>query len=148
MLDYPVRVINMKGKTIRQINVGDTADFKKTFTEADVYLFAGISGDVNPVHLNQVEAEKTIFRGRIIHGMLTASVISTVLGMYLPGPGTIYLGQTLEFLKPVRFGDTITVIIEVISKDEEKNVIRVNTDCFNQDDVKVVSGIAKVMPPK
>ena len=85
----------MKGKSINDICIGDTASFQKTLTETDVYLFSGISGDANPAHLNQVEAEKTIFKGRIVHGMLTASLISAVLGMQLPGPGTIYLSQDL-----------------------------------------------------
>lgn len=138
----------MKGKTINEINIGDIASFQKTITETDVYLFSGISGDANPAHLNQVEAEKSIFKGRIVHGMLTASLISAVLGMQLPGPGTIYLGQDLKFLKPVRFGDTILAKITVIKKNEEKNILELLTECYNQNDEKVIDGVAKVMPPK
>lgn len=138
----------MEGKTMEQIKIGDEATFQKTISETDVYLFAGISGDNNPAHLNQVVAEKTIFKGRIVHGMLTASLISAVLGMYLPGPGTIYLSQDLKFLKPVRFGDTILAKVEIIEKDISKNIITVRTVCSNQNDEIVLDGQAKVMPPK
>ena len=138
----------MKGKSINDICIGDTASFQKTLTETDVYLFSGISGDANPAHLNQVEAEKTIFKGRIVHGMLTASLISAVLGMQLPGPGTIYLSQDLKFLKPVRFGDTILAVICVVNKFEDKNIIEVSTICYNQNEEKVIDGIDRVMPPK
>ncbi|SDK39801.1 MaoC family dehydratase [Natronincola ferrireducens] len=138
----------MIGKNITQINLGDKASFEKTITETDVYLYAGITGDLNPAHINQVAAEKSMFKGRIAHGMLTAGLISTVLGMYLPGPGTIYLGQELKFLAPVKFGDTIKVEAEVIEKKEEKNRIKLKTICTNQDGVIVLQGIATVMPPK
>jgi 3-hydroxybutyryl-CoA dehydratase len=138
----------MIGKTISELKVGDKASFTKTVTETDVYLYAGISGDLNPAHVNQVEAEKSMFKGRIAHGMLTASFVSTVLGCYLPGPGTIYLGQTLKFKKPVRFGDTITAIGEVTSIDVEKNRIVMKTICVNQHDEIVLEGEATCMPPK
>ncbi|GMQ62549.1 MaoC family dehydratase [Vallitalea maricola] len=138
----------MKGKTISSLNIGDTASFQKTITESDVYLYAGITGDQNPAHINQVEAEKSMFKGRIAHGMLTAGLISAVLGMQLPGPGTIYLGQELKFTAPVRFGDTIKAQVEVIEKKEEKNIIKLKTICTNQNDKIVLEGIATVMPPK
>ncbi|WP_273320466.1 MaoC family dehydratase [Vallitalea guaymasensis] len=138
----------MKGKTISNLNIGDTASFQKTITESDVYLYAGITGDQNPAHINQVEAEKSIFKGRIAHGMLTAGLISAVLGMQLPGPGTIYLGQELKFTAPVRFGDTIKAQVEVIEKKEEKNIIKLKTICTNQKEKIVLEGIATVMPPK
>ncbi|MBS7527414.1 MAG: 3-hydroxybutyryl-CoA dehydratase [Clostridiales bacterium] len=138
----------MIGKSIDELKVGDKASFTKTITETDVYLYAGISGDLNPAHINQVESEKTMFKGRIAHGMLTASFISTVLGCYLPGPGTIYLGQTLKFKKPVRFGDTITAVAEVISADQEKNRVILKTTCYNQNDEVVIEGEATAMPPK
>lgn len=138
----------MKGKTIAQLSIGDNASFQKTISETDVYLFAGITGDINPAHLNEMEAQKTIFKGRIAHGMLTASLISAVLGVQLPGPGTIYLGQDLKFLAPVRFGDTIRAEVEVIEIILEKNIVKLNTVCLNQNDVVVVKGIATVMPPK
>lgn len=138
----------MIGKTINEIEVGHKGSFTKTMTETDVYLFAGISGDLNPAHVNQVQSEKTMFKGRICHGMLGASLISTVLGMYLPGPGTIYLGQDLKFVAPVRIGDTITAEAEVIEKDVEKNRLVLKTTVTNQDGKVVITGQAKVMPPK
>ncbi|GKX31238.1 (R)-specific enoyl-CoA hydratase [Vallitalea longa] len=138
----------MKGLTISQLNVGDKASFEKTISESDVYLYAGITGDQNPAHINQVEAEKSMFKGRIAHGMLTAGYISAVLGMQLPGPGTIYLGQELKFTAPVRFGDTVKAEVEVIEKKQEKNIIKLNTICTNQEGTIVLKGIATVMPPK
>ncbi|HEM6266591.1 TPA: MaoC family dehydratase [Streptococcus suis] len=127
--------------------VGQTGSFSKTITETDVVLFAGISGDLNPAHINEVEASKGMFKKRIAHGMLGASLISTVLGMYLPGPGTIYLGQNLKFLKPVAIGDTLTALATIIEKDE-KGWLKLETTVTNQEGVVVISGQAKVIPPK
>jgi 3-hydroxybutyryl-CoA dehydratase len=138
----------MIGKKIGEINIGDMDSFEKTISETDIYLFAGITGDLNPAHINQVESEKSVFKGRIAHGMLVSSLISTVLGMYLPGPGTIYLGQELKFLAPVRVGDTIKAQAVVIEKIDEKNRIKLKTTCYNQEGKIVVDGIATVMPPK
>lgn len=138
----------MIGKTIQQIQMGDKASFTKTMSESDVYLFAGISGDLNPAHVNQVASEKTMFKGRICHGMLVSSLISTVLGMYLPGPGTIYMSQEVRFLAPVRIGDTVTAEAEVIERDEAKNRLVLKTTVTNQDGKVVIEGQAKVMPPK
>ena len=138
----------MKGKTIHEIKVGDRAEFTKTITETDVVLFAGITGDFNPAHVNQVWAEGTRFRGRIAHGMLSVGILSAVLGMYLPGPGTIYLSQELRFLAPVHIGDTITAQAEVQELAKEKNRVRLRTTCQNQDGTVVVDGTAWVMPPK
>ncbi|HEX9027106.1 MAG TPA: MaoC family dehydratase [Clostridium sp.] len=138
----------MKGLTIKELNIGDKASFQKTITETDVYLYAGITGDLNPAHINQVEAETTMFQGRIAHGMLTAGLVSAVLGMQLPGPGSIYLGQELKFLAPVRMGDTIKAEVEVIEKFDEKNRIKLNTICTNQNGVEVLKGVATIMPPK
>lgn len=138
----------MKGLTIKELNIGDKDFFEKTVTETDVYLYAGVTGDLNPAHINQREAENSMFKGRIAHGMLTAGFISAVLGVKLPGPGTIYLGQELKFTAPVRFGDTIRAEVEVIEKIEEKNRIKLKTTCTNQDGVVVLKGIATVMPPK
>lgn len=137
----------MKGKTINEIQVGDKASFTKTMSEADVYLFAGISGDLNPAHINQVDSEKTMFKGRICHGMLVASLISTVLGMQLPGPGTIYLGQDLRFTAPVKMGDTVTAEVEVLEKNTEKNRLILKTTVTNEKGKVVIEGKAKVMPP-
>jgi 3-hydroxybutyryl-CoA dehydratase len=138
----------MIGKTIDEIKLGDKASFEKTVTETDVYLFAGVTGDLNPAHINQVESEKTMFKGRIAHGMLSAGFISAVLGMQLPGPGTIYLGQELKFLAPVRIGDTIKAEVEVIEVIPEKNRIKLRTTCYNQEGKAVVDGVATTMPPK
>jgi 3-hydroxybutyryl-CoA dehydratase len=138
----------MIGKTIEEIKIGDKATFQKTISESDVYLFAGITGDLNPAHINEVEASQTIFKGRIAHGMLVSGLISTVLGMYLPGPGTIYLGQELKFLAPVKIGDTIKAEAEVIEMISEKNRVKLKTCCYNQDGKIVIEGTALVMPPK
>ncbi len=138
----------MRGKSIKEINIGDKAHFQKTITETDVYLYAGITGDINPAHINEEVSKDTMFKGRIAHGMLTAGLISAVLGVHLPGPGTIYLGQELKFTAPVRFGDTIKAEVEVIEKIEEKNRIKLSTVCTNQKGEVVLKGVATVMPPK
>ncbi|MGX8794838.1 MaoC family dehydratase [Fusibacter sp. JL298sf-3] len=138
----------MKGKTIEQIQVGDSATFQKTITETDVYLYAGITGDINPAHINAVEASQSRFKGRIAHGMLTAGLVSAVLGVQLPGPGTIYLGQELKFTAPVYFGDTLEAKVTVIERDVEKNKLKLETICTNQEDTVVLKGVATVMPPK
>lgn len=138
----------MTGKTISEIKVGDAAEFAKTVSESDVYLYAGITGDLNPAHINQTYAEKTFFRGRIAHGMLTAGFISAILGMKLPGPGTIYMKQELKFLAPVRIGDTIAARAEVTEVTAEKNRIKLKTTCTNQEGTLVLDGEAVVSPPK
>lgn len=138
----------VKGKTIQEIEIGDKASFKKTISEKDVYSFARITGDYNPTHLDEIDAKDTIFGERIVHGMLTAGLISAVLGVQLPGPGTIYLGQDLSFLKAVKFGDTINAIVEVIEKNEDKNILKLKTKCINQNNEEVITGIATVMPRK
>lgn len=135
------------GKTIHEIKLGEKASTEKTISESDVYLFAGITGDLNPAHVSQVAAERSMFKGRIAHGILVSGLISKVLGMQLPGPGTIYLSQDLKFLAPVRFGDTITAEAEVIEIMPEKNRVRLKTTCTNQDGKTVISGEAVVMPP-
>jgi 3-hydroxybutyryl-CoA dehydratase len=137
----------MKGKTIAEIQVGDAAEFAKTVSETDVYLYAGISGDFNPAHVNAEDAAKGMFKQRIAHGMLTAGFISTILGTQLPGPGTIYMKQSLAFLAPVFFGDTITARAEVVETIPEKNRVRLKTTCTNQAGKKVLDGEATVMAP-
>ncbi len=136
------------GKTIDQMKVGDTAEFAKTVTETDIYLYAGITGDFNPAHINETYAKNTFFKTRIAHGMLTAGFISAVLANKLPGAGTIYLKQEMSFLAPVRIGDTITARVEVLELITEKNRVRLKTTCTNQDNVVVLEGEAQVMPPK
>ncbi|MGI9181652.1 MAG: MaoC family dehydratase [Longimicrobiaceae bacterium] len=130
-----------------ELQVGQAAEFAKTVTEADVVLYAGITGDLNPAHINQVEAEKSRFGGRIAHGMLSAGLISAVLGTRLPGPGTIYLEQTLRFTRPVRIGDTVTARVEVIELIEKRRRVRLATSCANQDGEVVLEGEALVMVP-
>lgn len=129
------------------ISVGDTARISKTITEADILMYAAVSLDTNPVHLDAVAAEKSLFGERIAHGMLTAGLISACLGTRLPGPGTIYLGQTLEFSAPVRIGDTITAQVEVVEVGE-KGRVRLATRCTNVTGETVLSGEATVLPPR
>ncbi|CAG7588343.1 (R)-specific enoyl-CoA hydratase [Peptoniphilus tyrrelliae] len=135
------------GKTIKEIKIGDTAEFTKTISETDVYLYAGITGDLNPAHINEVEAGKGSFKTRIAHGMLTAGLVSAVLGMKLPGPGTIYMGQEMKFTKPVYIGDTITAKVEAIEIIKEK-ILKLKTTCTNQKGEIVLDGVATVLPPR
>jgi len=135
-------------KTIDVINVGDSASFTKTVTESDIILYAGISGDFNPAHINAEAAKESMFGQRIAHGMLSAGFISNVLGMQLPGPGTIYMGQELRFVRPVYIGDTVTATATVIERIEEKNRLKLETVVTNQRGETVITGVATVMPPK
>lgn len=134
-------------KTYDQINVGDKAEVEKTVSESDVYLFAGISGDLNPAHINERVSKDTMFGGRIAHGMLSAGFISAVLGMQLPGPGTIYLSQTLKFKAPVKIGDTVRAEAVVVEK-LEKGRVRLETKCYNQNGDVVIDGEAMVLAPR
>lgn len=119
----------------------------KTVTETDIYLFAGITGDFNPAHMDEEAARRSAFKGRIAHGMLSAGFISAVLAMKLPGPGTIYLGQELRFTKPVRIGDTIKTTCTVEALRPDKNIARLATVCTNQRNERVLEGTATVMLP-
>ncbi|MEE9419693.1 MAG: MaoC family dehydratase [Desulfatiglandaceae bacterium] len=136
------------GKSINELKVGDKAEFSKTISESDVYLYAGITGDFNPAHVDEEYARNTFFEGRIAHGMLTAGFISTVLANQLPGPGTIYVSQELRFLAPVRMGDTLTARAEVVEIIPDKNKVRLKTTCVIQDGTMVLEGEAVVSPPK
>jgi 3-hydroxybutyryl-CoA dehydratase len=137
-----------EGKSIHELKIGDSAQISKTITEADIELFARATGDFNPVHLDQAYSEKTMFKGRIAHGLLSVGLLSSILGNILPGHGTIYLSQEVKFLAPVRIGDTITAGVEVIELISEKNRAKFRTTCINQDGKLVVDGIAWAMPPK
>lgn len=139
---------SLKGYTIDELEIGQSASFTKTVTEADCYNYAGVSGDFNPAHINKAYAEKTFFKSRIAHGMLSAGFISAVLGTKLPGPGTIYMSQDLKFLKPVYFGDTITAECTVDEIIKEKNRVVLKTVCTNQKGEIVIDGKALVMAPK
>ncbi|MGC4116285.1 MAG: MaoC family dehydratase [Myxococcales bacterium] len=130
-----------------RFNVGDQATQSRTVTEADVVIFGGVTGDLNPAHFDEAWAKNTRFGGRIAHGMLTAGYISAVLGMKLPGPGTIYMSQTLKFTAPVKIGDTITAKVEVVEIIENKRM-RLATTATNQEGKVVLEGEALVMPPK
>ncbi|WP_417428036.1 MaoC family dehydratase [Kiloniella sp.] len=122
-------MFGQQGYYIEDLNEGMEASFSKTVTEADIVLFAGISGDTNPVHIDEEAAKKSVFEGRIAHGMLTASYLSTVLGTRLPGPGCIYLSQSLRFKGPVRIGDTVTAIVRVKEVMSSKKRVVLETLC-------------------
>ena len=138
----------MTGKTLAELNIGERAQFTKTLSESDICLYAGITGDFNPAHTNEEYARKTIFKTRIVHGMLTAGFISTVMANHLPGPGTIYISQRVNFLAPVRIGDTVTAVAEVAELYPDENRVRMKTYCLNQDGTKVLDGEAIVSPPR
>jgi len=134
-------------KTYTELNIGDQASFEKTVSETDVYLFAGITGDFNPAHVNERTAKETRFGTRIAHGMLSAGFISTVLGMKLPGEGTIYLSQELNFVAPVIIGDTVKAEVTVTEK-LEKGRVKLKTTCTKQDGTVVLEGCALVIAPR
>ena len=134
------------GHSAEEMKVGQSASFAKTVTEADVAMFAGVTGDLNPAHVNQVYAEQTNFKGRVAHGMLTAGFISAVLGTKLPGPGSIYLSQTLRFLAPVRIGDTVVATVTVKEIFLKKRRVVLDTVCRIGETV-VLEGEATVMAP-
>ena len=138
----------MIGKTIAELKVGEQASFSKTISESDVYLYAGITGDFNPAHVNEDYAQTTAFKTRIAHGMLTAGFISNLLGTRLPGPGSIYMSQNLKFLAPVTIGDTITATVEVIEILTEKKRVRLKSTCANQEGTIVLDGEALISPPR
>ena len=133
------------GYDFEDLSVGMTATFGKTITEADIVLFAAVSGDNNAVHINEEFAQSTPFKGRIAHGMLTASVISAAIAGRLPGPGTVYLGQNLRFKAPVRPGETVHATITVKELFPEKRRVALATVCTVGDKV-VIDGDALVMP--
>ena len=132
------------GYFLEDMEVGMTAIYAKTVTEADIVMFAGISGDTNPVHLDAHFADQTVFKGRIAHGMLSASFISTVLGTRLPGPGCIYLSQNLKFHAPVKAGDTVTARVTVTDVNRDKKRVIVETVCTVDDSV-VIDGEALLL---
>ncbi len=130
--------------TFNDLQIGQKASVQKTFTAADVTAFAGISLDVNPIHMSDKYAENSIFGKRIVHGILTSGLISAVLANKLPGPGTIYLGQELRFSRPVYLGDDITAEVEIVELREDKHIVKLNTTCYNQDGKAVITGVATV----
>lgn len=138
----------LKGMTIQELQLGQSASYTKTITNKDVLLFAEVSGDDNPVHVNEEYALTTMFKGRIVHGALVASLFSKVLGTDLPGNGTIYLGQESRFMKPVRLDETITATVTVVEILVEKNRVKLETIARNSAGEIVVTGFATVLAPK
>lgn len=129
--------------------IGENVQVSKTISETDVYLFAGISGDFNPVHVNKVEAEDSIFGKQIAHGFLVGSLLSNAIGMRLPGPGTIYMEQDMKFKKPVHIGETVTAKLEVSEiLNEEKRILKLTTQVVNQHGDLVIDGYAVVKAPE
>ncbi|MDY0882384.1 MaoC family dehydratase [Dongia soli] len=137
----------LRGKYVDEITDGMTAVFSKTVTEADIVLFAGITGDTNPVHLDEEFAKPTPFKGRIAHGMLTAGFISAVFGTKLPGPGCIYLSQSLKFKAPVRIGDTVVARVTATAIDREKGRVTFATTA-HVGSTLVMDGEAQLLVPK
>jgi 3-hydroxybutyryl-CoA dehydratase len=147
-MDQPVTTNDLlHGYYFEELQEGMSDVYGKTITDADIVMFAGISGDINPVHLNHEFAKETMFQGRIAHGILTASLISTVIGTKLPGPGCIYVGQTLRFKAPVKAGDTVVARATVTKLIPERRFVEMKTQCFVKDAV-VLDGEATVLVPK
>lgn len=130
---------------MRAFQVGESASLTRTITEDDVVAFACLTGDTNPLHLDEAYARTTRFGRRIAHGLLTAGLISALLGTELPGPGAIYLEQSLRFLEPVYPGDTITATVEVTAYREDKGLVTLRTECFNQQGEQVLTGEAVLL---
>jgi 3-hydroxybutyryl-CoA dehydratase len=133
--------------TYDEISIGQTARYSKVIEERDIQLFAAVSGDVNPVHLDAEFAAGTPFGERIAHGMLTGAIISAALAMELPGPGTVYLSQSLKFRLPVKLGDTVTVLLEVTDKQDRRRLVTLDCKASNQEGKVVATGTAEVMAP-
>ena len=136
----------LQGYYFEDLKEGMTAVFGKTITEGDIGIFAGVSGDLNPVHVNEEFAKDTMFKGRIAHGMFGAAFISAVLGTKLPGPGCIYISQTLKFKAPVKIGDTLMARVTIKKLNPEKKFVECETIC-TVGDKKVIDGEALVMVP-
>jgi len=137
----------IQNKTFDEINIGDTAIIHHSLTKRDILLFAIMSGDINPAHLDEEYAKSDLFHQIVAHGMWGASLISTVLGTKLPGPGTIYLNQSLRFLHPIFVGDLITTQVTVKEKRPEKHHVLLDCLCYNQRNIEVIQGIAEVIAP-
>lgn len=137
----------MHGSTIEELAVGQAAEWSKTLSESDVYTYAGVTGDLNPAHVNEDYARTTHFKTRIAHGLLAAGLVSALLGTRLPGPGTIYLRQDLRFLGPVRIGDTVTARLEVTALEPARNRVTLRTTASLGDGTQVLEGEAEVLAP-
>jgi 3-hydroxybutyryl-CoA dehydratase len=140
--------MNKFGKTFDEIRVGESAEFAKTITEADIVIYAGLTGDFNPMHMNAEFAKKTHFGERVAHGPISLGLIAPVIGMQLPGPGCILLSLSGDFKAPVKIGDTVTARAEVAEKLAEKKTIRLALSFTNQRGEEVISGEAVVSPTR
>jgi 3-hydroxybutyryl-CoA dehydratase len=138
----------LKPQTYQDLEIGTEGRYTKQLTERDIVLFGETSGDINPVHFDAEYAASTMFETRIAHGMWSAGLISTVIGIVMPGPGSIYISQDLKFKRPVRIGDTLTAILTVKEKIDKRQYVVLDCKVVNQDDVVVTQGEATVMPPK
>lgn len=141
-------MIMKKGKTILELNLGDFAESYKRIEDKDVVLFSEVSGDKNPVHLDEEYASTTRFKHRIAHGHLVSSLFSALLGTELPGEGSIYLGQDIRYLKPVYLNDEIRAVVKVVELDTSRNRVKLETNAYNQNNEMVISGMAEIMPPR
>jgi 3-hydroxybutyryl-CoA dehydratase len=138
----------VRSLTISELSIGDSAEFSKTISESDVYLFAGITGDLNPVHVDAEFAKTTPFGARVAHGPLTFSLCAGLLGTELPGVGTIAVTNEVTYEAPVYIGDTIRVRVEIAALDPERNRVTAAVTWHNQDATQVASGSMVVKPPK
>ena len=136
----------VNGFSYDELEIGHTAFFSKTVSEHDVYSFAGATGDFNPGHVNTEVAVLPRIASRIVHGALTAGFVSTAIGTKMPGQGCLYVGQNSKFIRPVKFGDTVTVRLEIVSKDDKKRRVKIKTEVFNQHEELVLVGEADVLP--
>lgn len=135
-----------EGFSVKEMEVGQSASMSKTVTEADIILFAGITGDFNPAHIDEEYAKNSMFKGRIAHGMLSAGFISATLAMKLPGPGSIYLGQSMKFKAPVRINDTVKTTVTITDINVEKKIVKLETVC-SVGEAQVVVGECTMMKP-
>lgn len=147
MTTQPLRRVDAAPDRFRAFVVGQSASMTRTVSDTDIVLFAAVTGDCNPVHLDDAHAVLSGFRGRIAHGMLTAGLVSATMAMQLPGPGAVYLSQTLRFVRPVRIGDVITTRVEIVELLPDKRHLRLTTVCRNQTDKVVLDGEAIVLVP-
>ena len=130
--------------TVDKIKIGQSAEFLKIISEEEIKKFAQLTGDNNPIHLDDQYAKKTMFKKRIAHGLLTASLISTVIATKLPGPGSIYLDQSLKFLAPVHIGDQIRIFVKVTKKNIEKRIVMLSTEAYVSEK-KIITGEARIL---
>ncbi len=136
-----------KSTSFDDLEIGAEGTYSKTLTERDIALFGDTSGDINPLHFDEVYASQTMFKGRIAHGMWSAGLISTCIGTVMPGPGCVYMGQELRFKLPVKIGDRLTASVTIKEKNEKRKYVVIDCRVSNQHGKIVVSGDAKVMPP-